>query len=75
MEDTEKEEKHDIRDKAVEDKSKEVINDPEARIKEMLEAGELIPAVGKLWEAPMPTYVVKGTSASEGLIEERRSYL
>jgi prevent-host-death family protein len=48
---------------------------PEDRIREMLEAGELIPAKGKLWEAEAPTYVVEGMSASEALIEERRSYL
>jgi prevent-host-death family protein len=47
----------------------------EDRIRELVEAGELIPAKGKLWETAAPTYVVEGVSASESLIQERRSYL
>jgi prevent-host-death family protein len=43
-------------------------------IKEMIANGEIVEAEGNLWELPLPTFKVKGKSATQQLIEERESY-
>lgn len=44
-------------------------------IEEMLNTGELIPAAADLWDLPAPTFLVKGKSATELLLEEREDAL
>ncbi len=43
-------------------------------VQEMIDSGDILEADGNLWQIPLPTYKVKGKSASEQLIEERESY-
>jgi prevent-host-death family protein len=43
-------------------------------IAEMIASGEIVEAEGNLWELPLPTFKVKGKSATQQLIEERESY-
>jgi prevent-host-death family protein len=48
--------------------------DDDQLILEMIDSGDILEADGNLWQIPLPTYKVKGKSASEQLIEERESY-
>jgi hypothetical protein len=43
-------------------------------VQEMIDSGDILEADGNLWEIALPTFEVKGRSASEQLIEERASY-
>ena len=43
-------------------------------IEVMIANGEIIEAEGNLWDLPLPTFKVKGKSATQQLIEERESY-
>ena len=43
----------------------------EDRVQAMIDAGDIVEADGNLWELPLPTYKVKGKSATQQLIEER----
>jgi hypothetical protein len=40
-------------------------------IRAMIEAGDIVESDGNLWDLPLPTYKVKGKSATAQLIEER----
>ena len=44
-------------------------------IEGLLATGELLPATADLWDLTAPTFVVKGKSATELLLEERESAL
>lgn len=48
--------------------------DENALIEEMIANGDIVEAVGNLWDLPLPTFKVKGKSATQQLIEERESY-
>lgn len=48
--------------------------DPNALIEEMIANGDIIEAEGNLWDIPLPTFKLKGKSATQQLIEERESY-
>jgi prevent-host-death family protein len=48
--------------------------DDNALIEEMIANGDILEADGNLWELPLPTFKVKGKSATQQLIEERESY-
>ena len=48
--------------------------DDNALIEEMIANGDILEADGNLWDLPLPTYKVKGKSATQQLIEERESY-
>lgn len=46
----------------------------EARIQAMIDTGDIVEADGNLWDLPLPTFKVKGKSATQQLIDERESY-
>ena len=48
--------------------------DDSALIEEMIANGNITEADGNLWDLPLPTFKVKGKSATQQLIEERASY-
>ena len=48
--------------------------DDNALIEEMIANGDILEADGNLWDLPLPTFKVKGKSATQQLIEERESY-
>ena len=48
--------------------------DDSALIEEMIANGDITEADGNLWDLPLPTFKVKGKSATQQLIEERASY-
>lgn len=48
--------------------------DEDALIEEMIANGDILEADGNLWDLPLPTFKVKGKSATQQLIEERESY-
>ena len=48
--------------------------DEDALIEEMIANGDILEAEGNLWDLPLPTFKVKGKSATQQLIEERESY-
>lgn len=48
--------------------------DDNALIEEMVANGDILEADGNLWDLPLPTFKVKGKSATQQLIEERESY-
>jgi prevent-host-death family protein len=48
--------------------------DENALIEEMIANGDIIEAEGNLWDIPLPTFKLKGESATQQLIEERESY-
>ena len=48
--------------------------DENALIEEMIANGDIIEAEGNLWDIPLPTFKLKGKSATQQLIEERESY-
>lgn len=48
--------------------------DENALIEEMIANGDIVEAEGNLWELPLPTFKLKGKSATTQLIEERESY-
>jgi prevent-host-death family protein len=48
--------------------------DESALIEAMIANGDIIEAEGNLWDLPLPTFKVKGKSATQQLIEERESY-
>ena len=48
--------------------------DANALIEEMIANGDIIEAEGNLWDIPLPTFKLKGKSATQQLIEERESY-
>jgi hypothetical protein len=48
--------------------------DDETLINEMIANGDIVEADGNLWELPLPTYKLKGKSATQQLIDERESY-
>ena len=48
--------------------------DDSALIEEMIANGDITEADGNLWDLPLPTFKVKGKSATQQLIEERTSY-
>ena len=48
--------------------------DDEELIEEMIANGDIVESDGNLWELPLPTFKVKGKSATQQLIEERESY-
>jgi prevent-host-death family protein len=48
--------------------------DGDRLIEEMIANGDITEADGNLWDLPLPTYKLKGKSATEHLIEERESY-
>lgn len=48
--------------------------DEDALIEEMIANGNILEADGNLWDLPLPTFKVKGKSATQQLIEERESY-
>lgn len=48
--------------------------DDEMLINEMIAHGDIVEADGNLWELPLPTFKVKGKSATQQLIDERESY-
>lgn len=45
-----------------------------ALIEEMIANGDITESDGNLWDLPLPTFKVKGKSATQQLIEERASY-
>jgi prevent-host-death family protein len=48
--------------------------DENALIEDMIANGDILEAEGNLWDLPLPTFKVKGKSATQQLIEERESY-
>ena len=48
--------------------------DENTLIDEMIANGDIIEAEGNLWDLPLPTFKLKGKSATAQLIEERESY-
>lgn len=48
--------------------------DENALIEEMIANGDIVEADGNLWDLPLPTFKLKGKSATQQLIEERESY-
>ena len=48
--------------------------DENALIEEMIANGDIVEADGNLWDLPLPTFIVKGKSATQQLIDERESY-
>ncbi len=48
--------------------------DENALIEEMIANGDIVEADGNLWDLPLPTFKVKGMSATKQLLEERESY-
>ena len=48
--------------------------DDSVLIEEMIASGDITEADGNLWDLPLPTFKVKGKSATQQLIEERASY-
>jgi prevent-host-death family protein len=48
--------------------------DEDVLIEEMIANGDILEAEGNLWDLPLPTFKVKGKSATQQLIEERESY-
>ena len=48
--------------------------DDSVLIEEMIANGDITEADGNLWDLPLPTFKVKGKSATQQLIEERASY-
>jgi prevent-host-death family protein len=48
--------------------------DANALIEEMIANGDIIEAEGNLWDLPLPTFKLKGKSATQQMIEERESY-
>jgi hypothetical protein len=43
-------------------------------VQEMIDSGDILEADGNLWQIPLPTFIVKGKSATQQLIDERQSY-
>jgi prevent-host-death family protein len=48
--------------------------DDDRLIEEMIANGDIVEADGNLWDLSLPTFKVKGKSATQQLIEERESY-
>jgi prevent-host-death family protein len=48
--------------------------DDDRLIEEMIANGDIVEADGNLWDLSLPTFKVKGESATQQLIEERESY-
>ena len=48
--------------------------DDSVLIEEMIANGDITESDGNLWDLPLPTFKVKGKSATQQLIEERASY-
>ncbi len=48
--------------------------DDEEEIEKMIANGDIIEADGNIWDLPLPTYKVRGKSATQQLLEERESY-